>query len=135
MDDEDALRLIEYLQARFRDLGEPQLADQDAYVKEDPKLGRRRVRPRERLAQMLEAFERTMALDDENTRRKATDLIARAADGRVPEVRVVPYGEDGEPGEPFHFAGLPDLSGERQQLRVLAERIRYDAGDISGGWE
>lgn len=126
MDDEKALRLIEYLQARFREIGEPQLADQDLYLEDDPELGRRRARPSERLAQMLEAFERTMALDDEATRREAMDLIAGATGGEVPPVRIIPYDEvAGEPGEPFYFRHTRNLSDLRKRLSKLAVSARY----------
>jgi hypothetical protein len=134
MDDEDAERLILELQKRFRELGEPQLADQDSYIVDHPEIGRKRLRPRERLAQMLEAFERTMSLDDEATRRASLDLIARATHGEVPEIRVVPYDEEtGEPSEPFHFVHLHRLSDLRQRLTSLAEMVRY--GEFDRGIE
>lgn len=117
--------LIRTLSEEFRAFGQPELADEESYGLETPD-GRLRPDPRKQLMLMLEAFERTVALEDAATFRKATLLISESTGGAVPEVRIVPLtraGADAVP-IPFDLAEVEDIRADTR--RLIAEILEDD---------
>jgi hypothetical protein len=131
MTEEEAEELNRYLDARLRELQEPDIARQDDLTYRDADGFVRRLSPRKRLALTIEALESQIALEDISTYREARRDIAAVVEGfDGVTVEVVPLQNEladvGAVEAPFAFEALPDLSDLRERLRVLSERIRYD---------
>jgi hypothetical protein len=138
MNESEAEAVIAVFADRLREIGEPEIAEQDDLVFRSDDGIVRRYDPRKRLVLMIQAFERSLALQDSSTFQVARNTIDRLADGfHGAEIVIVRVPEAGDTGvialshAPLRMEDLPDLSDLRVRLRELAARIATDE-DLSG---
>ncbi len=124
MDEDDFRALIAELEAQFREIDAPELADEDQYTSRDENTGEERMlEPRERLIAMLRAFDRFLAVRDGSTFQDAIRRIREYTRGRAPErVLFVPVADETVDGA-RDFSDVPDLSPARRSLAPLVEQL------------
>lgn len=127
MNSEDYLGLVDLLTRQLQESGAGEIASPRHYVEYNPETGETRLLPpRQRLIEMLAAFERFLAVRDRATLRSSLERInALAIKGRVAAVEVLLTPGDGE-GKVVNLAGAPELSEMRTQVRQLIRQLQYD---------
>jgi hypothetical protein len=131
LDDDDYRALIVIVSEELRASGAADLADERHYAKADEDTGETRLLdPPRRLIEMLEAFERFLAIQDREIYRAALTSIARTVEGEAPRRATVVLTTDDVPRE-VDLSETPDLSTIRKDLRRLI--IRLLDGDLRHG--
>lgn len=127
MTDDDYRDLIGLVERLMRDARCGELANPMHYVtiREGETFV---VPPRERLIQMLSAFDRHLALFDRTVFSQASKRIATVARNWPGSVVVELPRETELPSEPFDLGRLPSLGETRNQLKALIEDIARDDG-------
>lgn len=127
MNSDDYLSLIDLLTEKLQQSGAGEITAPQHYVEYNRETGETRLLPpRQRLIEMLAAFERFMAVRDRATLRLSLDRInVLATEGRVEEAEVLlTPGE--EEGVAVDLARAPELSEIRAQVRQLVRQLQYD---------
>lgn len=127
MNSDDYLSLIDFLTQKLQQAGAGEIADPQHYVQYNRETGETRLLPpRQRLIDMLSAFERFMAVRDRATLQSSLKRInALEIEGRVGSVNVSLTPGEGE-GEVVDLAGAPDLSEIRAQVRQFIRQLQVD---------
>lgn len=125
MDEEELATLIRLIGAEFASIGRTDLADDENYLMQDPETGEARLTDRrERVADMLKAFERLMAIQDRATYDDAFAIMRRAVSPEnAPQGAFVMPTPGSAAIFPFNLSEAPDLSDLRARVRQLAPRI------------
>lgn len=126
MDRKEAENLISTLSARFREIGEPDLAHQDRYYWEGEEGHRRREEPHKRLMLMIRALELRLALLDRSTYERALQAVRSSGGESLERVDVAPIGDAISGADYISLEQLPDLSSLRARLNELAFRVADD---------
>ena len=88
MDDDDYRALIAIVAEELRESGAAELADERNYARQEEETGEARLLdPQRRLIEMLEAFNRFLAIQDRQTYVSALSSIARSVEARRRNVR------------------------------------------------
>jgi hypothetical protein len=118
--------LLDDLKARLEEVGLPELADDENYLRgEGPDA--RLPNPRDQLLETLQAFERELALRDRRTVIEAIDRLAESLDGPPPRaVRVVRAPREDGPSTPTYenLFDAPELSELRLEVDQLIAELR-----------
>ncbi|MGB4065247.1 MAG: hypothetical protein WBK19_15595 [Azonexus sp.] len=127
MNSADYLSLIDVLKEQLDLVGASGLADPRHYVKQDPETGEHfLLEPRQRLLEMLQAFERFLAVRDKTTLENSLERINRPETSpQVETVEVLSTPGEGA-AEPANFEGLEYLGDVRASLRELIYELRND---------
>lgn len=130
MNSEDFLSLIDLLTKELQQSGAGEIANPQYYVQYNPETGETRLLPpRQRLIDMLSAFERFMAVRDRATLQSSLARInALGIEGRVVAVNVLLTSGEGE-GEVVNLVKAPDLSEIRAQVRQLIRQLQVDEAE------
>lgn len=133
MDDDDYRALIERVRRLLRQVGEPDLADLDNYVRRDPETGEIwRSEPKKQLIEMLEAFDRHLITRDRGTYTQAINALNGSLyRGEVREAVIAPTA-GAEDELPVSLANVPDLSQVRSDLRWLIMQLIETPGPLEG---
>jgi hypothetical protein len=133
VDEDDFRAVIDALADELRSVGAPDIADPRHYGDEDPETGERRlINPQRRLVEMLNGFERFLAIQDRQTYEKAMARMANTLGGEGPKAASVIQTTDGEPREYFLYEA-PDLREVRNDVLTLIGRLLD--GDLRPGGE
>ena len=120
--------LIVLVEERLRELGLGFLSDGSNYIIDDRDADvRRLLPPQERLIEMLAAFERFLASQDQATVDLALSRINEALiDGRVEDARFSPLA--GDATAHYSLMAVPELRQLRDDLSTLVTELREDTG-------
>ena len=131
MEDEDYRALIAVIADEMRTSGAADLANERHYATADPESGEARLlAPQRRLVEMLEAFDRFLAIQDRETYDRALSSIAKSVAGDSPRGATVELIVDDAIRE-VDLSASPDLASVRESIRRFI--VRLVDGDLRPG--
>ena len=124
MDENDFREFISTVELRLSEIGASELADEGNYVFQDPNTGEERLLdPKQRLLEMLLAFDRYMAVRDGATFQDAMGRIRQnIRDGFPQGATFVPVADTLVSAE-ANLSNVPNLSEVRLSLEALFRQI------------
>ncbi len=126
MDDEDFRALIEVVAEELSLSGAPDLADERHYTVTNPETGEIELYdPQKRLIEMLNAFERHLAIQDRSVAETSLNVIRRMVLGEGPSRAAVELADDRGPRE-IDLADAPDLAELRHDITRIVHRLMED---------
>ena len=112
----------------LREVGLVTLGDRESYVVRDPEsITPRALLPDQQLIEMLHAFERHLAILDQQTYQAALSTINETIDaGTLEDVVYVPTSLEGEE-ETYSFSKAPDMNELRTMVKDLIKSLREES--------
>jgi hypothetical protein len=125
MEEEEIEGLVVLVTNQMREVGAAELADESNYLIRESETSEVRVlEPRERLVDMLKAFDRFLAIQDRQTYVNAFRIMNRAlSEERAPKGAFVLPTPGSREVAPVDLSNAPDLSELRARVRNLAARL------------
>ena len=134
MDAEDYRALIEVIENQLVLIGNPELADERRYVRRMSDGEEYLPPPRDQLVEMLDTFERFLAIQDSATFTKAMQIIHNEVPHEPPQGAFVELDrEEGRDAQQVYLGDAPDLFDLRRSVKELINNILEGSDESPSG--
>ena len=123
MNADDFRSLLELVKQQLRDIGEPEIADEDRLAAREREIAEP-LRQEDLLIEMLSSFGRVLSVQDRRTFEASLKIINESiADSEISGAEILaPIAAD--PTETTNLGSAPDLGALRAELRQLIAELR-----------